>query len=102
MIRRPPRSTRLTHSFPTRRSSDLRRRGKAVQRRPQRFLNFRRDDDMLMREQGADPFGGPRAFIGAVDSRKRVEGDGAAALAGMTAVFEIGRASWRERVCQSV
>src|SRR3546814_18183737 len=24
MIRRPPRSTRLTHSFPTRRSSDLR------------------------------------------------------------------------------
>src|SRR3546814_17725550 len=42
---------------------------------------------MLMREQGADPFGGPRAFIGAVDSRKRVEGDGAAALAGMTAVF---------------
>src|SRR3546814_14547106 len=25
MIRRPPRSTRLTHSFPTRRSSDLMR-----------------------------------------------------------------------------
>src|SRR3546814_6101401 len=25
MIRRPPRSTRLTHSFPTRRSSDLER-----------------------------------------------------------------------------
>src|SRR3546814_1003829 len=27
MIRRPPRSTLLTHSFPTRRSSDLQRRG---------------------------------------------------------------------------
>src|SRR3546814_2959181 len=26
MIRRPPRSTRMTHSFPTRRSSDLTRR----------------------------------------------------------------------------
>src|SRR3546814_10048556 len=87
MIRRPPRSTRLTHSFPTRRSSDLRRRGKAIQRRPQRFLDFRRDDDMLMREQGADPFYRPRPFVGPVDSRKRLEGDGAAALVGMTAVF---------------
>src|SRR3546814_6769253 len=27
MLRRPPRSTRLTHSFPTRRSSDLAREG---------------------------------------------------------------------------
>src|SRR3546814_11047452 len=30
MIRRPPRSTRLTHSFPTRRSSDLAIPGIAV------------------------------------------------------------------------
>src|SRR3546814_1063571 len=30
MIRRPPRSTRMTHSFPTRRSSDLAKKGEAA------------------------------------------------------------------------
>src|SRR3546814_11710435 len=30
MIRRPPRSTRTAHSFPTRRSSDLRHRGSST------------------------------------------------------------------------
>src|SRR3546814_8457539 len=30
MIRRPPRSTRMTHSFPTRRSSDLQMFGSSI------------------------------------------------------------------------
>src|SRR3546814_18017743 len=33
MIRRPPRSTLLTHSFPTRRSSDLRTDSQAIEAR---------------------------------------------------------------------
>src|SRR3546814_4466257 len=40
MIRRPPRSTRTTHSFPTRRSSDLRQHGR--QQALARFLGVQK------------------------------------------------------------
>src|SRR3546814_5823050 len=50
MIRRPPRSTRTTHSFPTRRSSDL-ARPQACRRPQQRLSAFLR-----LQHVGAPPF----------------------------------------------
>src|SRR6056297_3926733 len=43
MIRRPPRSTRTEHSFPTRRSSDLPRPIRGPPRRVRRSLDARRE-----------------------------------------------------------
>src|SRR3546814_19430117 len=83
MIRRPPRSTRTTHSFPTRRSSDLPRRCD----RPMRLVD------------GANAQRTKRhvIFQNVALDRWRI-----AVLAFESIVEEIGRASCRERVCQYV
>src|SRR3546814_13501139 len=59
MILRPPRTTRLTHSFPTRRSSDL------VQRMPIAFFT-RTHTGALVSRLNNDVIGAQRAFTSAL------------------------------------
>src|SRR3546814_15466319 len=66
MIRRPPRSTLLTHSFPTRRSSDLLSQPRLLLRRPQT-----RNLVLLRQTETATQSECPAA---AVDSRARTAG----------------------------
>src|SRR3546814_2528747 len=66
MIRRPPRSTLLTHSFPTRRSSDLLSQPRLLLRRPQT-----RNLVLLRQTETATQSECPAA---AVDSRERTAG----------------------------
>src|SRR3546814_16768461 len=113
MIRRPPRSTRLTHSFPTRRSSDLppslTRAGRQI--KVHRILahghDNRETDEQTLDRRG---LGRNARFCEAgrdvaFSSGTVVSGfawRGVAAFAAGLAAPEIGSASGRERVCQSV
>src|SRR3546814_19865292 len=101
MILLPPRSTRTDTLFPTRRSSDLVGPGKHPQRvvwlkRHRRPLPKRRQQVDRLEDAAA-------AFRIAPDQRRhRQIGVGLDVVDRAQQVApEIGRASWRERVCQS-
>src|SRR3546814_17217801 len=101
MIRRPPRATRITHSCPTRRSSDLVTlvhplllesvRGRVVVRPFDPPTPF---DFLLCRPREARNMALVDAFV--EETRKT------AAEIARDLISEIGRASGRERVCQYV
>src|SRR3546814_17425990 len=105
MILRPPRSTLLTHSFPTRRSSDL----PIAYDSAHVFVNLRASWESEDGTYNAQAFVtnlfrnrsmiNPRdTVLGSAGKYNTTEGEGR--LWGVK--FEIGRASCRERGCQYV
>src|SRR3546814_2449785 len=66
----------------------LDRRGReAGERRPDSFLDLRRHQHLFVGEQRANPLGGPCSLVSAVDVPQGLEGNGLAAVVGMTAVL---------------
>ena len=51
-----------------------RRGGKALERGPDGFLDFRGDGDFLVSQQRADPLGGPASFREVIDATQRLKG----------------------------
>src|SRR3546814_17802048 len=110
MIRRPPRSTRLTHSFPTRRSSDLCLIASRSEGGPRAALEAPASGcKVLSSRVGLTPDLLPDAclFDDAFDAARRIAADAAegclaksSAAAHRAAAEQIGRASCRDRVWQ--
>src|SRR3546814_19771028 len=113
MIRRPPRSTLLTHSFPTRRSSDLLAQDSRAhpvatieQARKSHCPSPEGEGRILSDEELADPFGAQRRLVLALDLDREFE-----RLLPLARAFlvqfeqfemaaQIGRASCREKGCR--
>src|SRR3546814_14240082 len=100
MLRRPPRSTR--HSFPTRRSSDLRSKHHSTGERTKKAAQIYLAQWVL--DEQADQKRGAIVIVKSILADYKIEHVDEALLSKGTAEIgirhQIGRASCRERVCQ--